>query len=113
LSVVLSPDELAALRAISTPTISNAIELFNVRPRTAGYASKDVRCLFPELGVTVGYAATVIVEDCPPDARPDWSRFFEVYERLAEVPAPRVLVAQDRSTSAGQAAYCGEIVATT
>ena len=30
---VLSQQELDALRALSTPTVSNAVELFNLRPR--------------------------------------------------------------------------------
>ena len=48
-----------ALRSLSTPTVSNAIELFNLRPRNEGYLSPDVRCLFPELGVMVGHAVTL------------------------------------------------------
>src|SRR2546426_6749037 len=35
----ISTETLAALRSLTTPTISNAIELFNVRPRNQGYMS--------------------------------------------------------------------------
>ena len=50
--------DLAALSKFDTPTISNTIELFKVRPRTAGYMDGRVRACFPEMGPAVGYAAT-------------------------------------------------------
>src|SRR5262249_29385149 len=52
-------ETLDALRRLSTPTVSNAIELFNLRPRNEGYLSPDIRCLFPDLGVMVGHAVTL------------------------------------------------------
>src|SRR6202012_5690593 len=57
----LDPAVLEALRRYDTPTMSNAIETFDLRPRATGYASQDVRCLFPDLGVMVGYAATAVI----------------------------------------------------
>ena len=54
----LSAEVLAALRRQDTPTLSNAIETFDVRPRDEGFANMEVRCMFPDLGVMVGYAAT-------------------------------------------------------
>ncbi len=41
--VKLSYEQLSALRRIDSPTISNAIETFNVRPRVAGYVGYDIR----------------------------------------------------------------------
>ena len=35
----LSTQELNALRSINTPTVSNAIESFNVRPKNEGFMS--------------------------------------------------------------------------
>jgi 4-hydroxy-4-methyl-2-oxoglutarate aldolase len=48
--VKLSYEQLSALRRIDSPTISNAIETFKVRPRVAGYVGYDIRFL----GVTRG-----------------------------------------------------------
>ena len=50
--------DLAALAKFDTPTICNTIELFEVRPRTAGYMDGRVRACFPEMAPAVGYAAT-------------------------------------------------------
>ncbi len=58
----LSYEQLSALRRIDSPTISNAIETFKVRPRVAGYVGYDIRCIFPELPPTVGYAVTCTVD---------------------------------------------------
>ena len=54
----MNNEVLEALRKLSTPTVSNAIELFNLRPRSHGFMSPAIRCLFPEMGVMVGYAVT-------------------------------------------------------
>ena len=55
---ILSAAELDELRRYNTPTISNAIELFDVRPRNTGFLPHQIRCLLPDLGVVVGYAVT-------------------------------------------------------
>ena len=54
----LKPEELAAVRAISTPTICNAIETFNIRARNEGFMDSTITCRFPEIGPVVGYAVT-------------------------------------------------------
>src|SRR5512138_2169877 len=90
----LDPSQLGALKGISTPTIANAIELFDVRPRNAGYLGPEVRCMFPRLGRMVGYACTgMITADLPPGAR----RFprSEYWDATTAVPPPRVAVIQD------------------
>src|SRR5882724_2248019 len=46
------------LRSVDTATVANAIETLKLRPRTEGFPSLDLRCLFPELGVMCGYAVT-------------------------------------------------------
>ncbi len=66
----LTPDQLAALRAIDSPTIANAIEEFDVRDRRAGYMDGSIRCIYPELGETVGYAFTITFKDRGPDDPP-------------------------------------------
>ena len=43
----LSAEQLERLRRYNTPTISNAIEVFNVRPRHQGFLPHQVRCLLP------------------------------------------------------------------
>src|SRR5258706_169838 len=54
--------DLKALAMFDTPTICNTIELFDVRPRTAGYMDGRIRACFPEMPPAVGYAATIPLE---------------------------------------------------
>ncbi len=99
-----------ALRRFSTPTVANAIELFNLRPRNEGYLSPDVRCLFPELGVMVGHAVTLRFAAEQPAARPG-SR-YESWNCMLETTEPRVLVLQDLDQPPGAGAFLGEVMAT-
>jgi 4-hydroxy-4-methyl-2-oxoglutarate aldolase len=55
---ILTAAELDELRRYNTPTISNAIELFDIRPRHVGFLPHTIRCLLPNLGPIVGYAVT-------------------------------------------------------
>lgn len=88
----LSPEALAALQHITTPTVSNAIETFNLRGRHEGFLDSGVRCILPELGTMVGYACTAVIRASSPEAGPaPW----DLWQHVLQVPAPRVLVIQD------------------
>jgi 4-hydroxy-4-methyl-2-oxoglutarate aldolase len=56
------PDSvLTKLANFDTPTVCNVIELFEVRPRHAGYVrDAGIRCNYPSLLPIVGYAATAV-----------------------------------------------------
>ena len=54
----MSAEVLKLLAKYDTPTISNVIELFEVRPRNTGYMDGRIRACFPEMPPIVGYAAT-------------------------------------------------------
>lgn len=112
----LPPAELDALRRITSPTVANAIELFDVRPRSAGYMSPEIRCLFPELcrftdrGAMVGYAVTATYRaELPPAGRR--ANRFDFWDYILSIPAPRVLVMQDLDRPTGIGAYWGEVQA--
>ena len=104
----LTIDELERLRRYDTPTVANAIETFDVRPRTAGYASPAIRSIFPSLGVMVGYAVTARSRaNNPSDAsysRHGW------WDAVAAAPAPRVAVIQDLDEPPA-GAFWGEVQA--
>jgi 4-hydroxy-4-methyl-2-oxoglutarate aldolase len=99
------------LRAIDSPTISNAIETFDVRDRTEGFTGNDIRCLFPHLGVMLGYAVTAICDDRP---GPLLGRqaYYEWLEAIEAAPKPVVCVFQDVSYNRVRACYMGEMMAT-
>lgn len=106
----LTTQVLDSLRAITTPTLSNAIELFNVRPRDQGFMTPDIRCLFPDLGVMVGSAVTFRFAAKKPAQNPQ--RRYESWKYILETPGPRVMVLQDMDTPTGVGAYVGEVMAT-
>lgn len=110
MDIPLSLEELEALRKISTPTIANAIETFNVRPRNEGFMDSSIRCLFPELGTMVGYAVTARIEAEQPAAEGHRVPVFEWWESVLKTPAPRVLVMQDLDRQP-IGAFWGEVMA--
>src|SRR5262249_26329528 len=92
---VLTPEELEALRRLNTPTIANAIEAFNVRPRNVGFTGPEIQCMFPDFEPIVGYAATAtIMADQPAAGTRNASR-PAYWDYLLSIPAPRIAVIQD------------------
>jgi regulator of RNase E activity RraA len=107
----LTTDQIEALRRYNTPTVSNAIELFNVRPRHVGFLPHSVRCLLPELGVMIGYAVTSRTRALPPGG-PEPDLNADYYRYVASVPGPKVAVGQDLDDPPGLGAQFGEVNAT-
>jgi regulator of RNase E activity RraA len=109
-SQILSSDQIEQLRRFNTPTISNAIELFNVRPRNVGFLPHRVRSLTPELGVMVGYAVTSQTRAALPDG-PEPDLLGDYLRYVATVPGAKVAVGQDLDEPAGLGAQFGEVTA--
>lgn len=106
---MLTIDELEALRKIPSPTISNAIEMFDIRPRNEGFISPEVRCLFPGLGKMVGYAFTAAISaDLPGSSGRSLAR-SDYWEATQTVPAPRIAVIQDLDNPPGKGSFWGEV----
>jgi len=105
-AVQLSTQELDALRKITTPTVSNAIETFDVRPRNEGFMDSSVRCILPELGTMVGYActATIRAREQEPSSPP-----WDMWEAVRQVPEPRVVVIQDLDAPQPVGSFWGEV----
>jgi len=94
---VASEDLIKELAAFSTPTVVDAIEFFGVRPKDDGYIAGEIVCRVPELGVRIGYAATMSYRTDRP-ADPSGPIDFEAYmEHVLSVPGPRFLVGEDQS----------------
>jgi 4-hydroxy-4-methyl-2-oxoglutarate aldolase len=89
----LTAEELERLRRYDTCTVANAIETFDIRPRTAGFASPQIKSIFPQLGVMIGYAVTARARANQPGdgnySRHGW------WDAIAASPAPRVAVIED------------------
>jgi regulator of RNase E activity RraA len=100
------------VKTVDTPTLSNAIELLDVRPRSAGFAPLTLRCLFPELGPMVGRAVTAQVETVTQAGPGGPEGHLELYRLLEASPKPAVIVLQEIGGFGDFAAHCGEVMAT-
>ena len=107
----LDPTYIEALRAFDSPTIANAIETFAIRPRLQGFVGYDIRCIFPDLPPSVGYAVTCTV-DSTTEGRQGIG-FKPLYELLEEAPKPAVVVMEDVGQDRAHSCHAGEIMATT
>ena len=106
----LSGVDLESLRAIDACTVSNAIERLNARMRNEGFITGAVRCLFPDLGPMVGYAATGRIRTVsPPMTHRCYHDRMDWWTYVASLPKPRVLVIQDADPKPGMGAFVGEI----
>jgi regulator of RNase E activity RraA len=100
------------VKTVDTPTLSNAIELLGVRPRSAGFAPLTIRCLFPELGRMAGYAVTAQVETVTQTGPGGPQGHIELYRLLEASRKPAVIVLQEIGGFGDFAAHCGEVMAT-
>jgi 4-hydroxy-4-methyl-2-oxoglutarate aldolase len=100
------------LKSVDAPTLANAIELLNLRPRHEGFTPLDVRCLFPELGRMVGYAVTAQVETVSTSEPFDITRFTELYQLVEASPKPAVIALQEIGGHPDFAAHAGEVMST-
>jgi 4-hydroxy-4-methyl-2-oxoglutarate aldolase len=92
----LSDADLKLLAQYDTPTISNVIELFEVRPRSAGYMDGRIRACFPEMPPIVGYASTATMRTAYPRAQGAvYGSLDEQIARFAGLPGPAIVVFQD------------------
>lgn len=101
----LPAEVLEALRRYDTCTLSNAIETFEVRPRDEGFAGMEVRCMFPELRMMIGYAATATIRS----RGPGHSDQSALWGHVREVAEPRVVVVQDLDDPPGVGSLWGEV----
>ena len=100
-----------ALRKISSPSVANGIETFNVRPRHQGFMSSEIRALFPELGPLVGHAVTALIRAEPQPQQGHRASTYGWWDYVQSIPAPRVIVVHDLDEPRGQGAQWGEVQA--
>lgn len=92
----LSAEILAALGRFDTPTVCNAIELFEVRPRNTGFMNASIKACFPHFPPMVGYAVTSTFRSMsPPRAGDVYASLSQQVDAFAGLPGPAVVVYQD------------------
>src|SRR5262245_19135635 len=105
--------DLELLRKFDTPTICNVVELFDVRPRTAGYMDARIKACFPKMPPMVGYASTATFRSAAPARAGNvYAGLAEQVASFAELPGPAVVVFQDLDDPVASATF-GEVMCTT
>jgi len=111
MSNLLTPAQLAALAKIDSPTVANAIEAFEVRDATEGYASLELRCLFPDYPPFVGYAITCTADSTTPgDRKTKPNVIRQLYEAIDAAPKPVVVVMQDVGPQRLRSCHAGDVM---
>jgi regulator of RNase E activity RraA len=112
MSTVLTPDQLAELRSVDSPTVANAIEAFKVRDDTQGFLGMDIPCHTPEFGVMVGYAVTATANSMTPGRARDRKGHFKLFEAVAAAPKPSVLIIKEVGPRRTHSCFLGDVIAT-
>jgi regulator of RNase E activity RraA len=107
---VLTDEQLNALRQFDTCVVANAIETFNVRLRNTGFTDARIRCMFEDAPPMVGYAVTAGLRSGePPIAGRSYHDRGDFWNRILELPAPRILVLEDMDNPPGRGAFVGDM----
>src|SRR5262245_5523041 len=105
----VSAADLDLLRRYDTPTVCNVIELFNIRPRNAGYCDARIQSGYPKLPRRCGFAVTATFRSAtPPQGGSQYASVGQQLEMFALVPGPPVVVIQDLDEPVASACF-GEI----
>jgi 4-hydroxy-4-methyl-2-oxoglutarate aldolase len=94
---------LQALKDFDTPSITNVLATYPSNPLCLGlynpwtenwYTDQTIRCMYPELGRTVGHAVTCVYG--LPDPGYNRLTFMDVIDALDTSPKPTILVLQQK-----------------
>jgi 4-hydroxy-4-methyl-2-oxoglutarate aldolase len=104
----LSREDVEALRRFDACTLSNAIEVLNIRPRNEGYAKGEFECMFPALPPVAGYAVTGRMRSA---SQPVHGHYYydhiEWWRYVDSFPKPRIVVLLDADNPPGAGALFG------
>ncbi|WP_329138741.1 RraA family protein [Streptomyces sp. NBC_01476] len=104
--------QLAALRALDTPTVCNALDLVDPAFGLHAVTSRPLRCVYPHLPPMVGFARTATIRAAtPPRDRAATAELrVAYYEYVARGPGPTVVVMEDLDGElAGSGCMWGEV----
>jgi len=99
-----------ALQRLDTPTVSNAIETFDVRPRNEGFLRPEIRSIYPEMGPMLGYAVTARIRAAErPAEQRDYVQRADWWDFIVSIPKPRVVVIEDLDDPPAAGSFWGEV----
>jgi 4-hydroxy-4-methyl-2-oxoglutarate aldolase len=102
----INKETLEALKQIDGPSICNAIEGFNIRPKNQGFMLPEIKTIFRDFPPLVGYAVTGVIAANQPEGRTvpreEW------WDLIVSVPEPRFIILHDIDNPP-LGAYWGEV----
>lgn len=107
---VLTLEQLQELQLFDTPTVSNAIELFDIRPWTEGFMNPTIRCMIPYDKPLVGYACTARISSRIPPTKEQRDLRMAYYSTIRDTPSPVISVIRDMDNPP-VGAFWGEVQA--
>lgn len=103
----LTAEQLEAITRLDTPTIANALEELDIRPRTEGFMRPEIRCISPVEGTIVGYAVTGLIS--ARHRSPKALGRSDYWNSIVAIPAPRMVVLHDIDYPDCIGSYWGEM----
>jgi 4-hydroxy-4-methyl-2-oxoglutarate aldolase len=94
-TVMLTVQQIEDLKKFDTPTISNGIEFFGVRSRSAGFTNSSIRKVFADDKRIVGYACTAKISAQKPPTEPQKKLQNLYYGKVKDAPKPTIAVLED------------------
>ena len=104
----LNESDFAALRALDTPTVCNALEITSPERRAIGFTVTPLVYARPQLPPIVGYARTATLRSMQP-AAPGAADRIAYYDYVAGGPGPTSAVIEDIDGLHGFGAFWGEV----
>ena len=100
--------DLSILTRYNTPTVANAIELFELRPRSQGFLRPGFQCLQPSMAPIAGFASTCTISS---QTFESFGRreVFDYWEHVESIPGPRIAVVQDLDPYPSLGSFWGEV----
>jgi regulator of RNase E activity RraA len=90
--------------------VANAVETFNVRLHNTGFTNAGIHCMFEDAPPMVGYAATARLRSGePPMVGSTFRDRADFWNSILELPAPRILVLEDKDHEPGHGAFVGDM----
>jgi regulator of RNase E activity RraA len=100
--------DLSVLNRYNTPTVANAIELFELRPRNEGFLMPGFHCLQPSMAPIAGFASTCTISSLKFESF-GRKEVFDYWEHVESIPGPRIAVVQDLDPYPAAGSFWGEV----
>ena len=107
--VEVTQEQIKEIGNMQTCAVSNAIESLNVRSRTEGFMTPEIKSMFPNMSAIAGFAVTAVIKaSTPPSENMNFSRVTWIDEILS-IPAPRIIVMKDLDYPEVIGSFWGEV----